>query len=37
MSKWTKGALATAVAVSLCAMASQAMAEETGKIAIAGL
>ena len=36
MSKWTKGALATAVAVSLCAMASQAMAEETVKIAIAG-
>ena len=36
MSKWTKGALATAIAVSLCAMASQAMAEETVKIAIAG-
>ncbi|MEZ7862080.1 MAG: branched-chain amino acid ABC transporter substrate-binding protein [Aeromonadaceae bacterium] len=36
MSKWTKGTLATAVAVSLCAMASQAMAEETVKIAIAG-
>ena len=36
MSKWTKGALATAVAVSLCTMASQAMAEETVKIAIAG-
>ena len=35
MSKWTKGALATAIAVSLFGMASQAMAK-TIKIAIAG-
>ena len=36
MSKWTKGALATAIAVGLFGMASQAMAEDTIKIAIAG-
>lgn len=36
MSNWIKGAIATAVAVSLSGMASQAMAEETIKIAITG-
>ena len=36
MSKWTKGALTAAIAVGLFGVASQAMADDTIKIAIAG-
>ena len=36
MSKWTKNVLATAVAVGLSAVAAQAVAADTIKIAIAG-